>query len=71
MKIMTAEGDQVMTWDPTDEASVSEVKEKFDELVGAQGAWAYKVGAEGDAEQVRSFDEQAETIVVHRPMAGG
>jgi len=73
LAVPNRDGDTRFMWDTRDEASVAEVRAKFDELVKASGMLAEKSttikGHQG--EQLRDFDPEAEMIIVHKPLVGG
>lgn len=62
-------GGRVIAWDTRDAASVAVATTTFDETL-RDGGLAYKTEG-SSSEVIRTFDPQAETIILSRPMAGG
>ena len=74
MRILDQTGDTMLEWRTEDDASVVAVRAEFDRLVNRERwyAFARDAGATADdATLVRAFDEQAEEIVLTRPLMGG
>lgn len=73
LHILDATGDTTLAWDVTDEASVAEVRARFDEIVSrGYTAVATKAGEQGiQGRRLTSFDPQAERIAMHRRIVGG
>jgi hypothetical protein len=71
LRIMSKNGDDVMTWNKNDKNSVAEVKALFDEMIRVNKMWAYTVPAQGEAELIRDFDPDAELIKMHKQNIGG
>jgi hypothetical protein len=68
---MGREGDLKVVWDKANEAEVGSARSTFDEL-RAKGHLAYKVKRDGGkGEMIRTFDPDAEKIILAPPMAGG
>ncbi len=71
LRIMSREGDTVVTWDPEVETSTKNAETKFDELLG-QGFAMFAVEAPGaKPDQVRKFDPKAFEIVAVPQLQGG
>ncbi|MHB0978422.1 MAG: hypothetical protein ACYC1K_03435 [Minisyncoccota bacterium] len=70
MRIQDKTGDTEMTWNPSDAASVAEVKNVFNKLLN-KGHMGYKTDNSGGGEVIRTFDPTAEEIVVTIPLVGG
>ena len=69
LRIMSRDGDTVVTWDP--KISTKEAETKFDELLG-RGYAMFAVEAPGKKpEQVRKFDPQAFEILAVPALQGG
>lgn len=71
MYIQNHNGDASVRWDPKNEAEVAAAREDFNELVATGKHFAYRAEGEGVNTLIREFDPDAETIVVHRQLAGG
>lgn len=68
LKILTVdEGHRTLEWPKS--YSEAEVKAEFDRITRRFGL-AYKVTEDGN-EQIREFDPNAETIIVHGQLQGG
>lgn len=71
LRVMGREGDVKVIWDRNNPDEVATAKASFDELRG-KGHLAYKVRAKGEkGEMIRTFDPNAEKIILAPPMAGG
>jgi hypothetical protein len=70
LKYQDRNGHTTLTYDPTDEKTVAEVKAKFDALI-ADNYMAYTKTSEGQAVQTRNFDPQERETVAVLPIAGG
>lgn len=71
MRTMGKEGDVRIVWDADDDESVEIARKTFDEG-RAKGYNAYAVRRKGEkGEVVRTFDREAEKIILAPPMAGG
>lgn len=70
MLIMNDTGHDTRTWDSDDLASVKEAEAAFNKMMGGTRAAAYRMeGTKG--EQIRKFDPNAETILIHQALSGG
>ncbi len=70
--IMDRSGHAEVDFKADDAASIKVATERFNELVGKGGGhMAYRIGADGTKEQIRSFDKSAEEILVHPQLVGG
>lgn len=64
-------GDLKVVWDADNEDEVQAAREQFDSLTG-KGYMAYTVAARGrKGEQIRTFDPDAEKIILAPAMRGG
>lgn len=64
-------GDLKVIWDADNEDEVQAAREQFDSLT-AKGYMAYAVGGRGrKGEQIRTFDPDAEKIILAPAMRGG
>lgn len=71
MRIAGRNGDTSVTWDVDNRAQVAEAQRQFEELVNAgHQAFAWKV-AGGEGEATKTFDPEAEKILVMPIPAGG
>lgn len=71
MRVMGAEGDMKIIWDPEKAVEVEQARASFNDLT-EKGYNAYSVGSEGKkGDRIRSFDPKAEKIIIAAPMAGG
>ena len=68
--ILDETGHTTLTWKPEVKDSVAEVKSKFDDII-KQGWSAYAVTASGTPTQIKSFDPEADRIVMSAPLVGG
>ncbi len=71
LKEMSRKGDVKLSWDCENEQEVSAAKEVFDKRI--KEGWAAfaekRLGGKGD--RIRTFDPDAERIVLVPPIAGG
>ena len=71
MRLLASRGDTEIRWDPADEESVTNARKAF-KRYGALGYLAFSTPpAGGDATLIRSFDPEADEIIVTRPLFGG
>ena len=71
LKVTNRTGDTQTQWRVGDDLSTAEANRVFDEMVQA-GFLAYTVPDDGSAGDVlRTFDPQADTIVITPPLVGG
>lgn len=71
MRVMGPEGDTSLTWDPDNEGEVEAARRMFDTLRG-KGYLAYSMEAGGQrGEVIRTFDREAERMVMAPPLRGG
>lgn len=70
LRILSQAGDTAVEWDVTNDLSVAEVKEKFDDMV-ATGHLAYRIDSPAGGEVIRDFDPSAAEIIMHAPLVGG
>jgi hypothetical protein len=71
LRIMNETGDLKMTWSADNEDEVNAAREQFDAMK-KKGFLAYKVKRDGSkGEVIRSFDPEAEMIIMSKPLAGG
>ena len=70
--VLDRSGHSTLQWDTADEASVDQVRRRFDEVV-ADGYLIYAVDSNGSGTQVKSSDEvvAAERVIAHHPLVGG
>lgn len=61
-----------MTWNDQDEASVQEVRRRFEELI-TYNYFFYSVDRGGRGTQLKSFNDvlTSERVVAHAPLVGG
>jgi hypothetical protein len=73
MRILDSTGDTLVDWDVGDEAAVSQAEELFAQLtLERKIPFARSAGAPvEEAEQVKTFDPNAEEIIWVRPIVGG
>jgi hypothetical protein len=71
LKVMTRNGDDVLTWDKNDHRSVEAVRTEFNRLIQAEKMWAYTIPGQGQSEFIRDFDPDAELIEMHEQNVGG
>lgn len=65
------QGDLKIIWDPDNEDEVSAAKKQFNELTG-KGFMAFAVGRGGKkSERIRSFDPDAEKVILAPPLSAG
>lgn len=69
-------GDSKLRWDSSSAAEVAAAKAHFETMTkprsqGGHGYLAYKKTGKGQREQIRTFDPEAERIVLVAPQAGG
>lgn len=69
LSITDASGHTEVKWDTEAPETVEETRRQFDEIV-SRGYLAYAKTDTG-SEQIRSFDPEAEEIVVTAPLVGG
>ena len=71
LEVLDHTGDTKIEWNPRVQAEVDVAKSTFDSLK-AKGYLAYKLDRNGErGEVIRSFDAQAERIVMNPQMQGG
>ncbi len=72
MSVMdVTEGDVKVIWDPEVEAEVAVAEAQFDTLRG-KGYMAYAVTGRGEkGQQIRTFDPEAEKIILAPALQGG
>ena len=70
--ILDRSGHSTLEWDTADEASVDQMRRRFEEVV-ADGYLIYAVDSKGSGTQVLSSDEVvvAERVIAHLPLVGG
>lgn len=72
MATMGEKGDTKLTWDPRRPEEVQAARLQFDYLVKEKKYAAFRMEASGEkGEQIRTFDAQAERIIMAPPMQGG
>lgn len=71
MAILDKSGEQIITWSPDDDKSLAEAKAVFDQKVRGEGFQAFNVMEGNESEVVRTFDPQAEHVVLSAPLVGG
>lgn len=72
MAVMNREGDTKVEWDRSNANEVEAARRSFDDLVGQKRYAAFKMGPGAKrGEQIRTFDPDAERIVLVPPMRGG
>lgn len=73
--VMTNKGDATLEWDPTDTKSTCRARDEFDRIIaanyGATLAYAPVKDQPGKHVQVKTFDPEAEEIVIRGPLVGG
>ena len=69
--IMDASGDTEVAFERSNAASVKAAMDRFDELVRDQKHWAYRSEKDGSKTAIKSFDREAEEILIHPQMIGG
>lgn len=71
MAILGSEGDTKKIWDKNNEDEVEDARASFDRL-RKKGYLAFHVNKKGDkGEQMKSFDPDAERMIMVPPMQGG
>ncbi len=71
MAVMGPGGDTKIIWDADNDDEVKNARTSFDALQ-KKGFSAFKVNRKGDkSEQIRTFDPEAEKIILVPQMAGG
>jgi len=71
LRVMGAEGDTRIMWNPENDAEVANAKRTFDDLK-KKGYNAYAVKKKGDkGEVVTAFDKDAAKLILAPRMAGG
>lgn len=71
LRVMDRRGDTATLWDTNNATETDEARKRFDEVI-AQGYMAYSVpAAGGTGTLVRTFDPEAERIVMSQRMQGG
>ena len=72
LSMLGQKGDTKVSWDPSNTGEVALAKKVFDEGK-AKGFAAYKTkgGEWRKGEQIKTFDPEAERIILIPPMAGG
>jgi hypothetical protein len=73
MRILDSTGDTLVTWDVDDESATRQAENLFAQLtLERKIPFARSAGASADeAEQIHSFDPNAEEIIWVRPITGG
>lgn len=71
LKIMSINGDDVLTWDKDRPSSVEDVKARFDQMIRVNKMWAYTIPERGESLLIRDFDPDAELIEMHEQNVGG
>lgn len=71
LRVMSRNGDDVLTWNKNDTKSTEEVRKEFDRLMREEKMFAYSIPARGEAEQIRAFDPEATDIRMHQQNMGG
>lgn len=71
MAVLDRSGDIKTVWDSENREEVAAAKKQFDDL-GAKGFAAFRVKKGGEkGEQIRTFDPEAEAIIMVPQMVGG
>lgn len=71
MHVMDESGDTKVIWDAKNKDEVAAARKTFDDLT-KKGYVAYAVGKDGEKDKViREFDEDAERIIMAKPIRGG
>lgn len=71
MAVLNQTGDVKTVWDSENEDEVSAARKQFDDL-RKKGFLAYRVKRNGTkGEVIRTFDPEAESIILAPPMVGG
>lgn len=70
LRVLNKSGDTTLEWDVEDAASVEVVKAQFNEIIKG-GYMAFSVTSPTSGEQIRTFDPEAEEIIMTAPMVGG
>lgn len=72
MRTMGTSGDTKLVWDSTNEDEVANARRTFNDLK-AKGYAAFAVGPKGKPAEkiVGGFDEDAESLIMVPPIAGG
>jgi len=68
--VLSSKGDDVLEFKPDNAAAVNEAQALFDRLRSQKYA-AFKVDGATQGEQIRSFDPNAETILMTPPIVAG
>jgi len=71
MKVMASTGDDVVTWDTNDQASVDRAKQRYEDLI-QKGYKAFMISpGGGKGEPISKFDWTLGEILMVPPMRGG
>lgn len=70
LRVLTNKGDTLLEWNRTDAKSIEQVKAEFDAMM-ASGFQAFRVDSPTEGEMIRTFDPEADTIIMSVPMMGG
>lgn len=71
MAVMSSKGDTKVIWDSENDDEVATARRTFEELT-KKGYSAFKVNRKGDkGEQIKTFDAEAEKLILVPQMAGG
>lgn len=69
---LSSQGDTRIEWDKNNKEETSAAKEHFNKLVKGKKYLAYRTRADGSrAEQIRTFDPDAERIICQPQTVGG
>jgi|GEM_PF-3117493 len=68
---LNAQGDTTSLWDPTDEASVREMNEKFISLMERGFTLVERRPGEPTFHRATTFDPETEEVIAIFPMTGG
>lgn len=73
LEVMDRSGDTRVEWDRSNPDEVKSARRTFDELMGKRFMAFSVTGKKGrkQGEQIRTFDETAERIIMTPPLAGG
>lgn len=71
LRILDHHGDTTLEWDVKNKASVAEVRKEFNSIMKGAGFMAFRIDSPTAGEHIKSFDPDAEEILITRPMVGG
>lgn len=70
LRVLNMTGDTTLEWAPNDAASVEVVRKQFDAII-KEGYMAFRVDSPTSGELIRTFEPEAEEIIMTAPLVGG